>query len=322
MPYHSDVSIITAEQSDIVNDEDAFTGKWYEYPIMRNAIICGLLTVSAFGLAHTGIIPSSVEISAFLIAIVIGGYHWSFEGLEELIKEKKVGIEILMMAATIGSALLGIWDEAAFLVFLYSGAEGLEHCAYARTRGSIRELLKLAPKMARIVVNGKEVAISVEDLRVGDIFVVRPGEAIPTDGVVIRGKSSIDESPVTGESIPVEKDEGERVFAGTLNKEGSLEIQAAASFKDNTLSKIIQLVEKAHEEKGRSQLFIEWFGDRYTPLVLLGAFILILLPQVSIFAQFAKTFASCSGDSSRSMSTWIHAAPCAATKASSASRAR
>lgn len=262
------------------SDEDAFTGKWYEYPIMRNAIISGLLTVSAFGLAHTGKIPSSVEISVFLIAIVIGGYHWSMEGIEELIKERKVGIEILMMAATIGSALLGIWDEAAFLVFLYSAAEGLEHYAYARTRGSIRELLKLAPKTAKIIANKKEVTIPVEDLTVGDIFVVRPGESIPTDGVVIRGMSSIDESPVTGESIPVEKNKGERVFAGTLNKEGSLEIQAASSFKDNTISKIIQLVEKAHEEKGRSQLFIEWFGDRYTPLVLIGAFILILVPLV------------------------------------------
>lgn len=261
-------------------DDDVFVGKWYEYPLIRNAIISGLLTVSAFGLAHTGEIPSSAEISVYLIAIVIGGYHWSMEGIEELIHERKMGIEILMLAATIGSALLGIWDEAAFLVFLYSGAEGLEHYAYAKTRGSIRELLKLAPKMVRIIANGKEIIAPVEDLRVGDVFMVRPGEAISTDGVVTGGRSSIDESPVTGESIPVEKSEGERVFAGTLNKEGSLEIKAAASFRDNTLSKIIQLVEKAQEEKGRSQLFIEWFGERYTPLVLLSAFIITFMPLI------------------------------------------
>jgi cation transport ATPase len=105
---------------------------------MRNAIIFGFLTISAFGLAHTGRIPSPFEISAFFVAIVIGGYHWSLEGIEELIEEKKIGIEILMMATTFGSALLGIWDEAAFPVFHYGGAEGLEHYAYARTREFIR----------------------------------------------------------------------------------------------------------------------------------------------------------------------------------------
>jgi|GEM_PF-4214820 Cd2+/Zn2+-exporting ATPase len=101
------------------------------------------------------------------------------EGIEELVKERTVGIEILMMAATIGSALLGIWDEAVFLVFLYSEAEGLEHYAYARTRGSIRELHKLAPKTARIVINEKEVIIPVDDLKVVDIFIVRPVKFIP-----------------------------------------------------------------------------------------------------------------------------------------------
>jgi cation transport ATPase len=251
-------------------------GKWFEYPLIRNAIISGSLTITAFGLAHTGRIPPQAEISAFLVAIVIGGYHWSLEGIEELIKEKTVGIEILMIAATIGSVLLGIWDEAAFLVFLYGGAKGLEHYAYAKTRGSIKGLLKLTPKMARTIVNGKDVAVPVEDLRVGDIFVIRPGEAIPTDGVIVKGVSSIDESPITGESIPVEKVEGERVFAGTLNSEGSLEIRASTSFKDNTLSKIIQLVKKALEEKGKSQLFIERFGRIYTPLVLLSAFGLLV----------------------------------------------
>jgi len=264
-----------------MSDEDeTFEGKWYEYPIMRNALISGLLTVSVYGLAHIGVISFYVESSIFIIAILIGGYHWSKEGIEELIKEKKIGIEILMVAATIGSVLLGIWDEAAFLVFLYSAAEGVEDYTYAKTRGSIRALLDLAPKEARIIESGKEVTIPVKDLIVGDIFIVRPGDSIPTDGVIVKGRSTLDESPVTGESIPVEKSEGVRVFAGTINKEGSLEVRAATSFEDNTLSKIIQLVEKAHEEKGKSQLFIEWFGDRYTPLVLLSAFLLLFGSQV------------------------------------------
>jgi len=256
-------------------ENESFDGKWYEYPIMRNALISGLLTVSAFIPAHLRLIPQYAEISVFLIAIVIGGYHWSREGLEELTQEHKIGIESLMMAATIGSVLLGIWEEAAFLVFLYSGAEGLEDYTYARTRSSIRELLDLAPKQACIIKDGRETAVPVKDLKTGDLFIVRPGEAIPTDGTIVQGCSSIDESPVTGESIPVEKVEGMRVFAGTINREGALGIRAATAFEDNTLSKIIRLVEEAHEEKGKAQLFIERFGDRYSPLVLLSAAIIV-----------------------------------------------
>jgi len=287
-----------------MSDEDeTFDGKWYEYPIIRNAIISGLLTVSAFGLAHAGRISNSVETFMFLVAIVVGGYHWSLEGIQELIKEKKIGIEILMITATIGSVILGIWDEAAFLVFLYSAAEGVEDYTYARTRGSIRALLDLAPKDAKIIENGKEVTVPVQDLKVGDLFVVRPGDSIPTDGVIVKGRSSVDESPVTGESIPVEKSEGARVFAGTLNKAGSLQIRAATSFEDNTLSKIIQLVEEAQGEKGKSQLFIEWFGDRYTPLVLLGAFLMLLSSQV--FGGGTSDWAE------RAVVLMVAAAPCA-----------
>lgn len=260
----------------MTENEEIFEGKWYKYPLIRNAIISGLITVSTYILARLSLIPFYLEVGLFLIAILIGGYYWSKEGIEELFEERIIGIEILMMAATIGSALLGIWEEAAFLVFLYSAAEGLEHYTYARTRSSIRALLDLAPKEARVIVNGKEKTVPVKDLKVGDLFVVRPGEAIPTDGAIVKGKSSIDEAPVTGESMPVEKNEGMRVFAGTINKEGALEIEAATSFEDNTLSKIIHLVEEAQEEKGKAQLFIENFGNKYSPLVLLSAVLLVI----------------------------------------------
>lgn len=286
-----------------MSDEEIFDGKWYEYPIMRNALVSGLLTVSAFGLAHLGLITSYAENAVFIVAILVGGYHWSREGIEEFLEEKRVGIEILMIAATIGSVLLGIWDEAAFLVFLYSAAEGLEEYTYARTRGSIRELLDLAPKVAKILIDGKEVTVPVKDLKVGDLFVVRPGESVPTDGVIERGKSSIHEAPVTGESIPVEKSEGMRVFAGTINREGALEIRAATAFEDNTLSKIIRLVEVAQEEKGKAQLFIERFGNRYSPLVLLSA---ALMVAASLFFEGGM-----SEWGRRAVVLLVAAAPCA-----------
>ncbi|MFQ5826344.1 MAG: HAD-IC family P-type ATPase, partial [Dehalococcoidia bacterium] len=217
--------------------EEIFEGTWYAHPPMRNALIAGLLTGTAFGLRHLGFIPPLAEISIYIIAIVLGGYYWSREGIEKLFEDREIGIEFLMMAATIGAAILGMWDEAAFLVFLYATAEGLEHYAYAKTRHSIRKLLDLAPKEARVLRHGKEVTIAAEELVVGDTFIVRPGESMPTDGIIVKGNSSINEATVTGESTPVEKKVGMKVFAATINQEGALEIRATATFEDNTLSK-------------------------------------------------------------------------------------
>ena len=250
--------------------EQIYSGKWYGHPPMRNALIAGLLTGIAVGLGYLGFIPSAVEISIYIIAILLGGYHWTREGIEELIEEREIGIEILMIAATIGSAILGMWNEAAFLVVLYGAAEGLEEYTYAKTRHSIRGLLDLAPKEARVLRDGQETTIPAEEIQVGDIFVIRPGESLPTDGVIVKGKSSIDEAPVTGESIPAEKKEGMKVFAATMNQEGALEIKATATFENNTISKMIHLVEEAQEQKGKAQLFIERFGRKYSPAVLVS----------------------------------------------------
>lgn len=283
--------------------EDIFEGKWYAHPPMRNALIAGLLTGAAFGLAHLGLIPPLVETALYLVAIPLGGYHWAREGIEELIEENEIGIGILMMAATIGSAILGMWDEAAFLVFLYGAAEGLEEYTYARTRASIRKLLDLAPKEARVIRKGKETLIPAEEIRVGDLFVVRPGESIPTDGLILKGVSSVNEAPVTGESIPVEKKEGMRVFAATLNQEGALEIKATATYEDNTLAKMVHLVEEAQEQKSKAQLFIETFGRRYSPLVLLSSLLLIVIPPL--------LGASISEWATRAVVLLVAAAPCA-----------
>ncbi len=265
----------------MMNDEKTyagFDGKWYTHPPLRNALIAGGIAVAAFLLARSGFVSRPVEIALFVIAILIGGYHWTKEGLEELVEEREVGIEMLMIFATIGSAILGMWEEAAFLVFLYGAAEGLEEYTYAKTRASIRKLLDLAPKEARVLRDGKEVTIPAVDLKVGDVFIVRPGESIPTDGIILKGRSNINEAPVTGESIPVHKKEGMPVFAATMNQDGALEIQTTAAFEDNTLSKMIHMVEEAQDQKGKAQAFIERFGRRYSPLVLLSAILMVALP--------------------------------------------
>jgi Cd2+/Zn2+-exporting ATPase len=286
------------------NKEEIFEGKWYAHPPLRNALIAGFITGIAFALAHIDmVIPRFVEIALYVIAILLGGYHWGREGIEELIGEKKIGIEILMMGATVGSAILEMWDEAAFLVFLYGSAEGLEEYTFARTRASIKKLLDLAPKEARVIRNGREITTPAEELVLGDIFIVRPGESIPTDGIIVKGSSSVNEAPITGESIPVEKKEGMKVFAATINQEGVLEIKTTATFKDNTLAKMVHLVEEAQEQKSKTQLFIEAFGSRYSPLVLLCSLLLAFIPPLfgSSLAEWAT----------RAVVLLVAAAPCA-----------
>lgn len=258
--------------------ERSFTGPWWQYPELRNALLAGLLAAVAFVLAHLGFISDRTERALYLIAIPLGGYHWGWEALETLICERAIGIDFLMLAATVGSAVLGLWDEAAFLVFLYGSAEGLEEYAYARTRSAIRALLDLAPKEAHVLRNGDEVTIPAESIKVGDRFLIRPGETLPTDGLIRLGSSSLDESAITGESIPVDKGPGMKVFAGSLNRHGLLEVEATASFQDNTLAKIIHLVEDAQERKGAAQQWIERFGRSYSPLVLLTSLGFLVVP--------------------------------------------
>ena len=260
--------------------EAIFAGRWYAYPPLRNALIAGVIAGVAFVLGKLAGLDRDVEIFLYAIAIVLGGQHWMREGLSELL-EGHVDIEMLMLAATGGSIALGMWDEAAALVFLYGAAEGLEHYTYIRTRRSIRGLLELAPRTARrLTPEGTEETIEAAELRAGDLFTVRPGETVATDGEIVAGRSTLDEAAVTGESMPVERAEGDEVFAGTLNREGALTVRATASFEDNTLSRMIHLVEEAQERKGRRQLFIERFGAWYTPAVLGTAILFLVIPLI------------------------------------------
>ncbi len=285
------------------HEESGFEGPWWRYPPLRHALLSGLIAGSGFAAGHLGFVTQTVENIFYWVAIPLGGWHWTREGIEKLIEEKEVGIEVLMIAATVGSGLLGLWDEAAALVFLYGAAEGTEEYTYARTRHAIRALLDLAPKEAHVLRDGKEITVPAETLKPGDRFLVRPGEALPTDGIIRSGTSSLDESPVTGESIPVDKGPGMKVFAASLNKQGAIEIEATAAFADNSLSKIIHLVEEAQERKGRAQQWIERFGRRYTPAVLLASLLLLIVPWA-----FGLSLAEWS---LRAVVLLVAAAPCA-----------
>lgn len=254
--------------------DEGFTGPWWRYPPLRTALASGLIAATGFVLAHVGVMAERWENFFYWAAIPLGGWRWAREGIEALLADGEIGIDMLMIAATAGSGALGLWDEAAALVFLYAAAEGTEEYTFARTRASIRSLLDLAPKEARLLRDGKEVLVPAASLIPGDVFVVRPGEALATDGVVRSGTSSLDESAVTGESMPVDKGPGAKVFAASINRQGALTVETTAAFADNTLSKTIHLVEEAQERKGRAQQWIERFGRRYSPAVLLASALL------------------------------------------------
>ncbi len=255
-----------------------FEGRWWQWPPLRNGLSAGLIATLAFVFAHLDLISQSLENMLYMLSIPIGGWYWMREGAEALISEREISIDLLMIAATTGAALLGLWDEAAFLVFLYATAEGLEEYTYARARSAIRALLDLAPKEACLLKGNDEIIVPAEQLVPGDRFRVRPGQSIPTDGIIRAGTSSLDESQVTGEAVPVDKQVGMQVFAGSLNQQGALEVEVTKTFADNTLSKMIHLVESAQEQKGKAQQWIDRFGRVYSPAVLLASFCMILIP--------------------------------------------
>ena len=275
-----------AEEVEELDDDDDevenFEGPWYRFPPMRNALISGALLLVGWLVERFTDAPGYVPIGVFVLAIAVGAYYWAKEGLEEFVEEREVGIEALMAFATVGAAILGEWFEAAFLAFLFAAAEATEEYTYARTRTAIRSLLDLAPETATRLVpeDGREETVPAEELAVGDLFLVRPGERIPTDGEIVEGASSLDESAVTGESVPTEKGEGGKVFAGTINTTGSLAVRATTPFESNSLQKIIHLVEEAQGVKSRAQRWIDRFGDRYSPSVLVGALVLLVVPPL------------------------------------------
>lgn len=253
--------------------------KPWRNPKVLASVAAGLLLLAGWLLGRaTG--SDQISFALYLAAIAIGGYHFGREAIEELIFEREVGIELLMATAAIAATALGAAEEGAMLVFLYSISEAAEGYTEEKTRSAIRALMELAPKTATVRRDGREIEVPAEELVPGDIFIVRPGQAIATDGVVLIGASSVNQAPVTGESVPVEKQPDDTVFAGSINGEGALEVRATRTFAENTISRIISMVEEAQERKGKSQRFIERFGTRYSPAVLLVGILIAIAPPL------------------------------------------
>ena len=247
-------------------------------PKVLTSLASGLLLLLGWLLSFTDL-PYAVSAGLYVASLLLGGYYFGREAAEELVFEREVGIELLMAVAAVVAALMGELAEGAMLAFLYSISEAAEGYTEEKTRSAVRALMDLAPKTALVRRDGREVEIPAEEVAVGDVFIVKPGGSMPTDGRVARGQSSVNEAPVTGESVPVEKEKGAQVYAGSINETGALEVEATKAFADNTISRIIQMVEEAQERKGQSHRFIERFGHWYSPAVLaLGIAVAILPP--------------------------------------------
>ncbi len=254
-------------------------GAFFRTPEFLTSAASGVLIAAGYA-TEWAMGPSPVAFTLALLAIASGGYFFGRRAVDELVRERRVGTYFLMSLAAIAATLLGHPDEGGMLVFLTSISEAAQHFTEKKTRSAIQALMKLAPKRALVRRDGRDVEVDVEDLAIGELFIIRPGEAIATDGLVEAGRSEVNQAPVTGESVPVEKGPGDRVFAATINGHAALEVRAIRTFADNTLARIIQMVEQAQERKGRSHRFIERFGAIYSPCVIGMALLVGTLPPL------------------------------------------
>jgi len=270
---------------------------------VRWSLSSGLLLATGFAAGRLDA-PDLVSSGLYILALVAGGRFFATEAMEELIEGHRIDIELLMTVAAVVAGILGEWGEAATLAFLYSISEALESFTEDRSRRAIEALFELAPRIVtRIDPDGTETDIAIEQLEVRDRFLVRPGQNVATDGVVVEGSSAVNEAAITGESMPMEKSPGSRVYAGTTNAQGALVIEATATFADNTLSAIVRLVKEAQEQKGRGQRFMERFTRHYSPAVLATG-VAVMLVGGFVTGEWARW-------AERSAIVLVAAAPCA-----------
>ncbi len=277
---------------------------WRSEAWLAPRLVALTLLAIAAGWVGEGVgVSPSVLLALNIAAYVAGGYYGARNALESLPKGK-IDVDLLMVLAALGAAFIGQWREGAILLFLFSLSNVLQDHAIRRSRQAIRGLLSLYPDVAKVKRGGTITQTPTSSIRVGDIVLIEPGERIPIDGDILAGQSAVDESPITGESMPVDKTVGGRVFAGSLNKQGILDVRATRSAENTTLSRIIKLVEEAQESKAPTQRFLDRFEQSYAKLIIFGVIVFILAPPALGLSDFESNFY-------RAMVLMTVASPCA-----------
>lgn len=272
-------------------------GSWRD----RLVLVSGVTFLT--GLALQFLAPSVPSWPLYLVSAIAGGIPVGRRAWTSA-RSGVLDINVLMVIAVLGAITIGEWTEAASVVFLFALAQLLETRAMERARGAIRALMELAPAEARVRRGGGEVTVAIEDVRVGETVLVQPGAKIPLDGRVTSGESAVNQAPITGESLPVDKGPGAEVFAGTINGRGALDVEVTRLRGDSTIARIIDLVDRAQAQRAPSQAFIERFARVYTPVVLVLAVLVALLPPLVAAGDWATWFY-------RSLVLLVISCPCA-----------
>ena len=254
-----------------------------EHPDAIAAILCGILVLLGWLTLQSGWLGLALLILP--AAYAIGGYESAREGLTTLFEEKELDVDLLMIVAALGAAGLGLWRreysfivDGAILILIFSISGALEGYAMQRTERSIRGLMNLTSDTARIWRNGQEEEVAISSLQIGNEVIVKPGELVPTDGLIVEGFSMLNQASITGESMPVEKAIGDEVFAGTINGNGALRLKIHQPPESSLIQRVIRLVEQAQTETPPSQQFIERFERGYAKVIVVAGILLALVP--------------------------------------------
>ncbi|MEM9503637.1 MAG: heavy metal translocating P-type ATPase [Cyanobacteria bacterium P01_E01_bin.43] len=260
--------------------------RWLQtFPEAIAAATCAVLTL--LGWLALGGNWVGVGVWVLLAAYVIGGFESAREGLTTLWQEHELDVDLLMIVAAVGAAILGLWQrqyyllvDGAVLILIFAISGALESIAMQRTERNIRSLMQLTPDTARTIAQGQEQMVPTGQLQVGDRILIKPGELIPTDGLVREGQSAVNQAPITGESIPVEKAIGDEVFAGSINGNGALTVELHKSPESSLIQRVIRLVEQAQSTAPPSQQFLETFERGYAKIIVGAALLLAFLPPL------------------------------------------
>lgn len=273
-------------QEEVASPADAPTPSWFATAKGRLVIGTGLLLAAAW--ASRLVFPADVAHWAFVLATLIGLVPVAQRAFAMTRAGMPFTIEMLMTIAAGGALVIGEPEEAALVVFLFAVGELLEGVSAGKARDSIRALSKLVPKTARLEVDGKTREVSAEKLRVGQMVQVRPGDRVPCDGEVIEGISGVDESPVTGESVPSLKEPGAQVFAGSINAEAVLRVRVTKAAEDNTIARIVRLVEEAESSRAPTERFIDRVSRVYMPAVVGAALLVAVVPPLAFGLEWSE----------------------------------